>query len=76
MNREERRKLESLKSREGARAQFNMGAAYARGQGVEQDNEQAIYWFRLAAKNGHPEAQFNMGYSYSKGHGIPRSVIY
>ena len=33
-------------------AQFNLGVMYQQGQGVNQDDKQAVKWFRLAAKQG------------------------
>ena len=36
-----------------ARAQFNLGVMYAKGQGVAQDYAEAAKWYRLAADQGH-----------------------
>ncbi len=33
-----------------AQGQFNLGEAYAKGQGVKQDRTQAYMWFSLAAQ--------------------------
>ena len=38
-------------------AQTNLGSCYPQGQGVGQNNTQAIYWYRKAADQGHKEAQ-------------------
>ena len=35
-----------------AQAQFNLGKMYAKGQGVRQDDAQAVQWFRKAAEQG------------------------
>ena len=35
-----------------AGAKFNLGAAYFTGDGIEQDHEQAVDWWRLAAEQG------------------------
>ena len=33
-------------------AQFNLGIAYYKGEGIDQDTGQAVHWFRLAAEQG------------------------
>ena len=33
---------------------------YRDGQGVVQDEAEAVRWFRLAAEQGHAEAQYNL----------------
>jgi len=33
-------------------AQYNLGVMYAKGQGVTQDNVQAVAWYRKAAEQG------------------------
>src|SRR5579871_4636489 len=39
------------------KAQYNLGVAYARGIGVPQNKSEALKWWKLAAKQGHPEAR-------------------
>ena len=39
-----------------ADAQFNLGLAYYRGEGVSQDYTQAVSWYRKAAEQGYPMA--------------------
>lgn len=34
---------------------------YSEGRGVDQDNEQAVYWLTMAASQGHPLAQQSLG---------------
>ncbi len=43
---------------------------YENGQGVVQDDKQAIKWARLAAEQGHAKAQTNLGWMYYKGKGV------
>jgi len=38
-------------------AQYDLGMRYLRGDGVEQDDSQALDWLKLAAQNGHSRAQ-------------------
>ena len=35
-----------------ARAQYNLGLMYARGDGVPEDDAEAVRWWRLAAEQG------------------------
>ncbi|MBF1271437.1 MAG: sel1 repeat family protein, partial [Neisseria sp.] len=53
-----------------AQAQFNLGLMYANGQGVRQDDAQAVQWFRKAAEQGVAEAQYNLGVMYANGQGV------
>ena len=55
-----------------ADAQFNLGVRYAIGQGVPQDDAEAVRWYRLAAEQGHTTAQFNLGFRYANGLGVPQ----
>ncbi len=53
-------------------AQYNLGVAYANGEGVVQDNGEAVKWFRKAAEKDITEAQFNLGICYVNGWGVPK----
>jgi len=55
-----------------AAAQYNLGAMYANGQGVQQDWAQAIAWYRKAADQGSAPAEHNLGVSYQNGQGVSR----
>lgn len=54
------------------RAQYNLGLMYDNGQGVEQDDAMAVYWYRKAAEGGHDGAQNNLGLMYASGQGVAR----
>ncbi len=45
---------------------------YENGQGVPQDDKQAVAWYRKAADQGVIDAQFNLGimYVYGNGEGV------
>ncbi|WP_386695458.1 tetratricopeptide repeat protein [Lonepinella sp. MS14435] len=43
---------------------------YNNGQGVKQDDRQAVYWYQKAAEQGGAEAQFNLALKYYKGQGV------
>ena len=48
-------------------AQFYLGVMYGLGQGVPQDDKEAVRWYRLAAEQGLADAQSNLGIMYQKG---------
>lgn len=70
--------VESLEVRENyARggdpsAQYNLGIAYTRGEGVEKDPAKAFAYFKAAAERGFPEAQYNLGICYLNGVGVAK----
>ena len=53
-----------------ASAQFNLSKMYYFGQGVKQDDAEAVKWYRKAAEQGHTRAQFNLGANYTFGEGV------
>ena len=53
-----------------ADAQAIVGLMYALGQGVIQDPDEAVKWYRLAAEQGHADAQFNLAVIYYLGAGV------
>ena len=52
-----------------AKAQLEFGLMYAFGEGVPQNDAEALVWFRRAAEGGYAEAQFNLGLVYYRGKG-------
>ncbi len=48
-------------------AQFNLGLAYDRGDGVRQDQAKAAFWYRKAAEQGDTDSQFLLGMLYVAG---------
>ncbi|MAI49794.1 MAG: hypothetical protein CMM16_04410, partial [Rhodospirillaceae bacterium] len=53
-------------------AQYNLGVMYANGRGVPKDDETAVKWYTLAAKQGLTSAQYNLGVMYANGRGVPK----
>ena len=51
-----------------------LGVMLAAGQGVEQDNEQAVYWFRLASRRQYAEAECHLAACYASGKGIDKNL--
>lgn len=56
-----------------AKAQFNVGSAYRYGKGVEKNDEQAVYWFRLSAAQNDPSGECALASCYYKGEGVMQS---
>ena len=57
-----------------ARAQYNLGLMYRKGQGVPQDDKAAVKWYRLAAEQGDASAQNTLGLMYAYGQGVPENA--
>jgi len=62
--------LTQLAEQGHAKAQFNLGCCYAKGDGVRQDKAEAVRWNRKAAEQGNAEAQLNLGFCYEYGDGV------
>ena len=54
-------------------AQFQEGWRYDNGEGVPEDKEEAMKWYRLAAEQGLARAQLHLGSMYQKGEGVPKN---
>ena len=52
------------------RVQLTLGLKYASGDGVTEDDAEAVRWFRVAADGGHARAQFNLAVMYASGDGV------
>ncbi len=58
-----------------ARAQYNLGSMYDKGQGVPQDWEQSFHWYLQAANQGFAIADFKVGDAYfSGGRGVDKDI--
>ena len=55
-----------------AKAQSALGFMYANGYGVQQDDAEAVKWYRKAADQGYPRAQSALGFMYDRGRGVPQ----
>lgn len=69
--------LDTLALAEGgdAGAQFNLGYMYDFGEGVPQNDDKAVRWYRLAAEQGDVDAQYNLGFMYTDGVGVPQNNV-
>jgi len=41
-----------------------------KGDGIAQDNKEALKWYRLSAEQGNADAQNNLAVMYRKGEGV------
>ena len=48
---------------------------YARGEGVSEDNKEAVKWWKLSAEQGNEKAQVYLGLMYEEGHGVPQDYV-
>ena len=55
-----------------AEAQCLLADAYFLGNGVEQDEQKAVEWFRKSAEQGHAVAEYALGNCYFAGRGIEK----
>ena len=62
--------LRPLAEQGNALAQLGLGVMYANGQGVPQDDAQAVVWYRKAAEQGDADAQTIVALMYVNGHGV------
>ena len=58
-----------------ASAQFWLGAAYERGDGIKQDFAQAIKWLLKSARQGNVDAKNLLGQMYEDAEGFPRDYV-
>ena len=59
--------LENMAKQGDTTAQIQVGCMYEIGEGVEQNEEQAVYWFTEAAKQGNTEGQLILAEMYTEG---------
>lgn len=62
--------LSSQAEQGDAVAQFELGNRYLKGEQVQQDNFEALRWFKLAADSGNVNAQYNIAVMYLNGIGV------
>ena len=58
-----------------AAAQNNLALMYDNGEGVPENDAEAVKWYRKAADQGYADAQSNLGLMYAKGEGVPENSI-
>ena len=61
-----------LKAEREAKAQYNLGNSYFKGEGVNKDATEAVKCYQLAAEQGLAEAQCGLGFCYINGEGVKK----
>lgn len=69
------REWQPLAERGNRVAQYDLGVLHYNGQGVPQDNSEAVKWYRLAAGQGFTAAQYDLGFMHDKGRGVPQDNL-
>lgn len=62
-----------LATKRNAEARFRLGKRYYLGDGLAQNQKDAVKWYRMAAQQGHAEAQYNLGKCYESGTGVEQN---
>ena len=57
-------------------AQFNLGNMYDNGNGVPENDAEAVKWYRKAADQGYAKAQTSLGVMYANGEGVPENFVH
>ena len=65
------RLLRPLAEQGDAREQDQLGSMYQHGQGVTQDDKEAVLWFAKAAAQGNLWGEFHLALMYLVGKGVP-----
>lgn len=66
--------LEDQAFSNNAEAQHDLAALYTSGQGVTQDYNRAVAWFKYAANAGVANAAYNLGVLYQQGLGVEQDM--
>jgi hypothetical protein len=56
-------------------ARFELGTRYENGEGVPENDVEAVRWYRKAADQGYAAAQGSLGRMFGVGAGMPKSNI-
>ena len=56
-------------------SQYHLGLMYAKGEGVPENDYEAVKWIRRAAEQGLSWAQFRLGEMYRDGEGAPKDEV-
>jgi TPR repeat protein len=57
-----------------AEAQYQLGLAYESGDGIGQDDFQAVRWLRAAAEQNYPPAALDLGWMLANGYGVSKDL--
>ena len=59
----------------GAKIQLQLGQMHKNGNGVCEDYQEALFWFRKSAEQNLPEAQYEIGMMYHEGIGVLQDYL-
>ena len=65
--------VKALADKSDADAQLIVGYLYDLGEGVPENDAEAVKWYRKAAQQGYSDAQQNLGFMYAKGEGVQKN---
>jgi TPR repeat protein len=54
------------------KAQTYLGVMYAKGQWIEKNYKQSVWWYQKAAEQDYAVAQYNLAVKYDTGKGVPQ----
>ncbi len=66
------RHMRAMAEEDAPDSQVGLGWHYLTGDGVPQDDVEAVAWFRRAADQGHETAYFMLGFLHAVGWGVPQ----
>ena len=64
--------LQQAAAQGNPKAQAFLGFLYTKGQGVPQNDAEAVKWLQAAATQGDARAQWRLGDMYNEGRGVPQ----
>src|SRR4030095_14228954 len=65
--------LQQVAAQGNPKAQAFLGFLYTKGQGVPQNDAEAVKWLQAAATQGDARAQYRLGDMYNEGRGVPQN---
>ena len=65
--------VKAAAERGSAEAQYKLGLAHRKGEGVKKDAAEALKWMQKAAEQGLADAQHDLGFIYAHGAGVPQN---
>src|SRR5437899_3562627 len=68
-------KLHSRADAGDPEAQYQLASLYWDGKEVDQDRNEALKWYQLAAQHGHPDAQVKVAEVYEMGQGVSQDYL-
>lgn len=65
--------LRPLADQGNAKAQYNLGRMYSKGDYVSLNQEKAVNWYRKSAEQGYKKGLNNLGLAYYLGNGVQKN---